>query len=100
MFRKPSTLNGAPKLKPKYENKYQLKEEPTFEVKTKTEPKLEPKEETTEDSSAKRSLIVEQANVMQFKRENQEDKEVNLYVRGIDPRINDVELYQFFSMYG
>ena len=78
MFRKPSTINGAPKLKPKYENKHQLKEESTFEVKTKTEPKLEPKEETTEDSSVRRSLIAEQAIFACFKRENQEDKEVNL----------------------
>ena len=85
MFRKPSIVNGAPKLEPKYENKYQLKEEPKFDIKPKIEPKLEPKVEPTDNLSTKRSLIAKQSTVARWKRENQEDKEVNLYIRVLTP---------------
>ena len=61
MFRKPSTVSGAPKLETKYESKYKLKTEPKFEDTykqyLKESHKIEPKlEDTAATSSTSKRL--------------------------------------------
>ena len=94
MFRKPGTVNSAPKIEPKYESKYKLKEEPKFEI------KCEPKVKPSTSSSTKRKLIAEQATVSRFKREGLIDQEVNVYIKGLDLKISDTKLYKLFSHFG
>ena len=69
MFRKPSTVNGAPKVEPKYESKYNLKSEPKFEDTYKKYLKeshmIEQKSEDTAaiSSTSKRIIIIHIKNL-------------------------------------
>ena len=105
MFRKPSTVGGAPKIKAKCKHKYGLIEGPKIEPwstksKAKNGSESEPQEDTKEDIVDKGRLKAEQATVSRFKRENQTDKEVTLFVRGLAPQVNDTMIYEIFSKHG